>query len=202
MGAQKFRAYPKNISIKSEILISFCVLLLGATLGLIAKLTDSVSIIGEIGTEIGIWIFVASLIAGYSRYPLSAAINVFLFFCAMLAAYYIYGQMALGFFPRSYFIGWLVVTLLSPLGGAIIWFSRADGIVGSAITALPTALLFAHGYPVFYSHRITLLLSIIMGIILCLILPKTVKQKAIAFTISLPLAFAVVVMRLMNYLPF
>lgn len=118
-------------------------------IGVIAKMTDSVSIIGDIGTELGIWVFTAAIIAAYSRYPVSGAINVFLFFTAVLAAYYAHGALVLNFFPKAYFLGWLIAALISPFAGFLAWFTRADGIAGSIITALPVALLFAHGYPAF-----------------------------------------------------
>ena len=58
-------------------------------MGFIAKATDSVSMIGDIGTELGVWVFTATLLAAFSRYPLSAALNTLLFFLAMLCAYYL-----------------------------------------------------------------------------------------------------------------
>ena len=151
---QKLRPYPQKLSIKTEIVFSVVSTIIGIALGFIAKMTDSISIIGEIGTEIGIWIFVATLIAAFSHYPLSAAINVFLFFISVLFAYYTYGQLVLGFFPQSYFYGWLIMAFISPIAGIAVWFSKADKVIGSVVTALPVALLFAHGFPVFYTLRL------------------------------------------------
>jgi uncharacterized membrane protein YjdF len=73
-------------------------------MGVIAKIADSISIIGEIGTKLGIWVFVATIIAAYSRYPFSAAINVLLFFLSMLFAYYTYGYAVLGFSHNRTFL--------------------------------------------------------------------------------------------------
>jgi hypothetical protein len=161
---RKLRPYPQKLSMRTEIIFSACVILLGMSMGLIAKMTDSVSIIGDIGTELSIWVFAATIIAAYSRYPVSAAINVLLFFISMLAAYYIYGFVVLNFFPKTYFLAWLVVALISSFAGFCTWFSRAKGIVGSVATALPAALLFAHGYPAFYTSRLPLYLSLVMGL--------------------------------------
>lgn len=199
---QKLRPYPQTRSLRFELIFSACIVLLGGGMGLVAKMTDSISMIGEIGTELGIWVFVAALIAAYSRYPISAAINVFLFFVSMLAAYYIYGFVVLNFFPKAYFFGWLVVALISPAAGFLAWFSRAKGITGSIVAALPVALLFAHGYPAFYTSRIPLYFSLIMGAALCVLLPQTIKYKAIAFGVSIPIAFLINKLYLLRFFPF
>ena len=47
------------------------VMLLGATLGLLAKFFDNTPMIGLIGTYLGFWIFVATVIAAWSRSPRS-----------------------------------------------------------------------------------------------------------------------------------
>lgn len=146
--------------------------------------------------------FDATIIAAYSRYPVSAAINVFLFFTSTLAAYYIYGYAILNFFPKAYFFGWLVVACISPVACFFAWFSKAKGIAGCIVTALPAALLFAHGYPAFYTSRLPLYLSLVMGVILCTLLPHKAKYKTIAFCISIPLAFMASKLYLFGFLPF
>jgi hypothetical protein len=198
---QKFRAYPAKLSMKKEIGMAVCIIAIGIAMGLIAKMTDSVSIIGEIGTEIGIWVFAATLIAACSCYPFSAAINVFLFFISMLGSYYLYTYIVFGFFPTSYFTGWLIITLLSPFAGFIAWFTKAKGALGSVVTALPAALLFAHGYPAFYTLRLTLFLSLIMGVGLCAILPVNIKNKGISFVLAILLAIVVDKLYLLRFLP-
>ena len=199
---QQQRPYPQKLSMKTEVIFSVFIVLLGLTLGFVAKMTDSVSIIGEIGTEIGVWIFVATMIAAFSRYPFAAVINVFLFFIFALVAYYLYGNFVLGFFPRSYFYGWLIVALVSPFAGFVIWFSKANNFVGIVISSLPVAFLFAHGFPAFYTHRLSLFLSLIMGLLCCLVLPRTVKQKIITCAISIPIAFIFTQMDVFRFLPF
>ena len=95
---------------------------MGLALGLIAKAADSVSVVGDIGTYLGVWVFAATLIAAFSSLPLLAALNAMVFFLALLTSYFLYGSLALGFFPRAYFLGWLVIALLSPIGGFVVWF--------------------------------------------------------------------------------
>lgn len=164
--------------------------------------SNIISIVGNIGTELGIWVFVATLVAAHSRYPLSAAINVPLFFLSMLVSYYIYGSVVLGFFPKAYFLGWLAVTLLTPIAGFCMWFSKAKGIWGSVLTALAVALLFSDGYSAFYTHQFSSFISLAMGIYLCILLPQTKKYKITALGISILVAFIFSHIYLIGFLPF
>ena len=198
---QALRPCPR-LSIKGELLFSCLVALLGLVMGFVAKATDSVSVIGEIGTELGVWVFAAALIAAYSRHVLCAAANVLVFFLCVLASYYLYGYFVLGFFPKAYFVGWLAVAMGSPLPGALLWFSRARGAVGAVLSALPAAVLFHHGYPAFYTHRFSLFFSLTLGVSCCLLLPRTAKQKALAAAGAITLAVALYALRGLGLFPF
>ena len=196
------RPLPNKFSFKKELIFSVGIVVLGLLLGTLAKMTDSISVIGDIGTELGIWIFLATLIAVYSRYPTTAAVNVLLFFLSMLCAYYVYGQVVLGFYPRAYFIGWLIIALLSPVAGFFVWFSKGSGMVSILIAALPISILFSLGYPVFYIYDITLILTLLFGAVLTVILSETTKQRIILFFISIVFAMIIIHFQLVNYLPF
>lgn len=56
------RPMPEKIHMKREVLISLFIMLLGLALGYTAKITDSISLFGGIGTDLGIWVFIVSLI--------------------------------------------------------------------------------------------------------------------------------------------
>jgi len=172
-------------------------------LGLIAKATDSVSVIGDIGTYLGVWVFTATLIAAFSRSPLFAALNTLMFFLALLTAYYTYGSLVLGFFPKAYFLGWLIVALLSPLGGVAVWFSRGKGCLAIICASIPIAVLFAEGYPVYYYYifKIPLILDLVFALILAFVLPKTWKQKGLALLLAFALSFALVNFHVLSFLP-
>lgn len=198
----KLRPLPKQFSLRYELFFSIGVIFLGLLFGYVSKATDNVVIIGELTTELGIWIFLATLIAVYSRYPISAAINVMMFFLSMLCSYYAYGQIVLGFFPRSYFMGWLVIALLSPLAGFIVWFSKGTGTIATVTAALPISVLFAWGYPAFYTYHFTLFLTVGFGVLLNILLPKEKTQMAVVLILSMAFAFLICKFDLLRYLPF
>jgi len=77
---------------------------------------DSISIVQQITTDLGIWVFVATIVAVVSRSSKAAAIHVFVFFIGMLLAYYFYSMLLFGFFPTYYFYRWGLIALLSPIG--------------------------------------------------------------------------------------
>ncbi len=196
------RKIPKKKLYKADIFYSLCIIVLGAGLGYISKRMDSISIIGQITTELGIWVFAAAIVAAYSRKPIYAAANVVLFFLAMLGAYYAYGKIALGFFPKAYFMGWLAASFASGLYGFVVWFSKGKDIIAILASAAVVSILYALGYPAFYTYKITLFITLFFGVILNILLPHTKKQKLIVFVCSIILAVLIAKFHLISYLPF
>jgi len=198
---KNIREFPKTANKKREMLFTLLVIVFGLLFGFIAKATDSVSIIGAVGTDLGVWVFIVSMIAAFSSRPLFAIINTPAFLLSMLTSYYIYGQVVLSFFPEPYFMGWLVMALISPIGGIIVWLSRGKGIIANICAAMPASILLACGYPALYTRQPVLILDLIFAALLLMILPKTWKERAIATGIALILAIIIVQLRLISYLP-
>lgn len=167
---------------------------LGILSGFLAKYMDTISsngiigslinIISNISSRIGMWVFIATIIAAWSRTPKSGAINVFTFFLGMLLAYYIYSMKLFNFFPTYYFIRWGLIALLSPLAAYIVWFSRGNGWIAALCAALPIGLLVSEGYNFFYTFSPVSGFDLIAAIILFCILPKNKYQyfKVLIFT--------------------
>ena len=129
--------------------------------GFLAKYTDMIpangtiggliNIVSSISSRTGIWVFIATIIAAWSRTPKAGAIHVFVFFVGMLLAYYIYSMRLFSFFPTYYFIRWGLIALLSPLAAYLTWFSRGSGWIAALCAALPIGLLVSEGYSFFYT---------------------------------------------------
>ena len=149
----QIRAKPeRKLSATGVLLQAVLSVCLGAALGLLAKYLDGVPDLGMIGTSLGVWILAATVLAAWSRSPEVAALRVFLFFAALLSAYYWYSMLLFGAFPAHYFFAWGAVALLSPVGGYIVWYARGDGWIAAVCAALPVAFLLAEGTPFFYSR--------------------------------------------------
>jgi hypothetical protein len=110
-------------------------------------------------------------------------------------------MFTLGFFPRAYFLGWLVISLLSAIGGFVLWFSRGNKWPAIISAALPVAALIAEGYPAYYTYKIPLILDLVFAVILLVILQKTLKQKLFTLITSCVFAFAIDKLYLFSFLP-
>jgi hypothetical protein len=198
---ESIRKHSDKVNFKREALVILLTITMGLALGFIAKSADSVSLVGDIGTYLGVWVFAATLIAAFSRSPLLAALNTMVFFLALLTSYYLYGTLVLGFFPRAYFLGWLFIALLSPIGGFIVWFSRGNGWISVICASIPTAILIAEGYPAYYTYKIPLILDLLFALILATALPKTWKQRGFVLLVALALAFVLVNLHVLSFLP-
>lgn len=82
------------------------------------------------------WMLICVCISVFSRSPVKAALNVFLFLAAMLCGYYIYCYYEAGFFPLSYVMIWAIITVLSPLAAFFAWYSRGTNILSMIISGL------------------------------------------------------------------
>ncbi|MDU5142540.1 MAG: hypothetical protein E6230_10165 [Paenibacillus dendritiformis] len=131
--------------------------IIGFTLGFVAKILDSptipreISILGFIGSNWGVWIFISTLIAVFSYTPKLAATRVLIFLISMLFSYYMYTILILSLFPLKYIVFWFLAALLSIIPAYIMWFSRADHLISSIIIALPISAIAFEGYKIYLS---------------------------------------------------
>lgn len=141
MTLTQIRAGKPNRPLARELSVTALFLLLGAVLGVAAKWMDTLGCgdgnvwaglmlrlgLPQLFSRMGVWALLALLIAVYSRRAVKAALNTFAFFLGMLAGYYLYTIYFVGFFPRSYMISWGLITLATPLLGAIAWYAKGHG---------------------------------------------------------------------------
>ena len=120
-------------SILTDIVASLLVLIFGIVLGILSKDLDGMDFdhfnfllsiaarldLGNVLTEMAIWLVMALAISALSRSPLKAAINVLLFFGGMCISYHIWSILFKGFDPGSYMLIWYGITLVSPILGII-----------------------------------------------------------------------------------
>jgi hypothetical protein len=152
--------------------------LLGALLGLLAKVFDNAPVIGMIGTMLGVWVMAAALLAAWSRSPGAAALHVFLFFAGLLIAYYTYSMVLFGFFPTAYFLAWGGIALLSPAGAVVAWYARGRGWPAAVCAAAPIALLLLEGTSFFYTGSIPHGFSLLAAAFLIVVFGRQGRQIA------------------------
>ncbi len=138
---------PVDISLSKKVVASSLLFLAGVILGLLSKMLDETASnllphflqvldLGNFFSRMGVWLFLAMLIAVYSKSPVRAAINVFVFFVGMVGSYYLYTVMIAGFFPKSYMMIWVIMTVISPFMAFVCWYAKGKGILAILISSL------------------------------------------------------------------
>lgn len=162
----KIRTSDSNMEMKDKIINTIFIFLLGIILGAFSKWLDNLSIndaiwwqhilgildLRNVFSLFGIWIFIATAISVFSKTPLRASLNVFLFFVGMTVSYHIYTICFSGFNPMKYMMIWYITTLITPLLAFICWYSKGNGIISFMICSmiLVIMLLCSFGIGMWY----------------------------------------------------
>ena len=127
-------------------------LLAGLLLGIAAKLFDIYfQNLGEIFSQMAIWILLGTGIAIYSPTKKAAMGNIFPFCMGMLAAYYVTAAITHGVYSRTFIIGWTLFAMTSPVMAYFAWMAKEPGAFSkiiaagiAAVSVMSSVLLFDH----------------------------------------------------------
>lgn len=152
-----------NIKLSRKIINSLLILILGIALGIFSKCLDNIAInneiwwqnileilnLGNVFSELGVWVFLALTISVLSKTPVRSAINVLLFFIGMTLSYHLYTIIFSGFNPKSYMLIWYGLTLFSPILAYISWYAKGNNkvsiVLSGGIIAIMMLLSFSIG---------------------------------------------------------
>jgi hypothetical protein len=138
---------PAVVTTTQKVAYSVVILLVGIALGIVSKALDETSSnllpvflemldLRNFFSRMGVWLFCGLCISIFSSSPLRAALNSFLFFMGMVGSYYVYTIVFAGFYPKSYMMIWIAMTILSPFISAICWYARGTHIISLCISAV------------------------------------------------------------------
>ena len=114
---------------RKAILNPIALFVIGLLLGVISRLLDIYTQnLGEIFSQMAIWILLGTLISIYSNTKKQAMINILPFCLGMLITYYAVAVLTKGVYSAGYIIGWTVFALCSPILAYFAWVSKEKGI--------------------------------------------------------------------------
>lgn len=211
MNVNEIRPYGKNSLSKKQMGINIVLFFVfGIVLGVVSKYMDTVpsngiigsaiNVIANIFSQIEVWVLIATIISSWSKTPISAALNVFMFFFGMILSYYIYSMKLFGFFPSYYFIRWGLIALLSPFGACVTWYGRGQGWIAALCAALPIGLILSEGYSFYYLLDISSGFDLFAAILLYFILPINKKQCFKILPWAIVIAFVFRNSSILNYI--
>ena len=126
----------KNMmSLKKIILNPVSMLFIGLILGIISRLLDIYTEnLGNIFSQMAIWILFGVLISIYSSSKKKAMVNILPFCIGMLITYYFLAFITNGVYSDIVIIGWTIFSLCSPIFAYFTWMTKEKGIFPKIIS--------------------------------------------------------------------
>ena len=140
---------------RKKILNPFSTLCFGLLIGTISRLLDIFTTnLGEIFSQMAIWILLGTLISIYSTTAKKAMVNVLTFCLGMLSTYYLTAVMSHGVYSKDFMIGWTAFALCSPVMAYFAWHTKGSGVFPKIVSAGIIAVSFLSSIILFDKLRI------------------------------------------------
>ena len=118
-----------------KILNPFGMFITGLMLGIISRLLDIYTQnLGNMFSELAIWILLGTIISIYSESKKKAMLNILPFCIGMLITYYVVAALTNGVYSKTFIIGWSIFALLSPVMAYFTWLTKEKGILPKIIS--------------------------------------------------------------------
>ena len=153
---KKMKKVDINISFLGIAFHTVLILCLGLVIGVVAKLLDIYTTnLGNIFSQMSVWIFLCTLISVCSRSAKRASVNVLCFCAGMLLTYYITAYLTASAYSLLFVCGWAVFACFSPLLAFCVWYARGKGRISKPIAGCITIAILVTAFILFDKIRIT-----------------------------------------------
>lgn len=129
---------------------------IGLLLGVISRLLDIYTQnLGNIFSQMAIWILFGTLISIFSKSKKKAMINIFPFCFGMLLTYYAVATATDGVYSTTFIIGWSVFALFSPLLAYFTWMTKEKGVfpkiisIGIVLVSILSSVILFDGFRIY-----------------------------------------------------
>lgn len=137
--------------------------------GVAAKFLDIYTTnIGNVFSQMSVWIFLCSMVAVWSSSSLRAAVNVFVFCIGMLPAYYLTAELTASVYSMTFVYGWLTFAVFSPVLGFCVWFAKGKGLIPKIIIAGVVIVMLAIAIILFDKVRISDIVFSVLTVVILL----------------------------------
>lgn len=107
----------------------------GLLTGAVIKMLDiHTTNLGNIFSQLSVWILICSAVAVYSSTAKRAAVNVLLFCEGMLATYYLTAELTGSHYSLTFVYGWAAFSLCAPVFAFFTWYAKGKGCVSRLLT--------------------------------------------------------------------
>lgn len=121
---------------RNKILNPIGMFIIGLASGALSRVLDIFTQnLGNIFSQMAVWILFGTLIAIYSESKKKAMMNILPFCIGMLITYYAAAMISRGVYSSSFIISWTVFALASPVMAYFAWMAKEKGILPKVIGA-------------------------------------------------------------------
>lgn len=122
------RAPGRKISLRAACARTALLAAAGLLTGVVIQFLDRDSpVLGDVFSQMSVWIFLCTALSVGSGTSLRAGVNVFAFLLPMVVAYYATAEALQRPYSMTFVTGWAVCACLSPLFGFFAWYARGKG---------------------------------------------------------------------------
>lgn len=114
---------------KDKTLNPLAMFIIGLGLGVASRFLDLYTEhLGNMFSQMAIWILIGVLISIYSKTAVKAMLNILPFCLGMLITYYVVAVITHGVYSKTFIIGWTIFALFSPVMAFFAWRSKEKGV--------------------------------------------------------------------------